>query len=110
MREQALHRVAARPPEAVSLRRGPNAVGVSMDEGEELLRRTLAFSSTDVSDDGTVTIRRLEAAAVAYPGDRFVGHCSVCSRGHPAPTTGEPLTDIREASRFMSMHRHGDVD
>jgi hypothetical protein len=81
-----------------------------MPSDEELLERTLAFSGTYVSDDGSVTIRRLAIGAVEYSGDRFVGHCTVCSRALLIPARGESLTDVGAAVRFMSTHDHGDMD
>ena len=81
-----------------------------MPSDEELLERTLAFSGTYVSDDGTVTIRRSSMRSVEYSGDRFVGNCTVCSRALLVPAMVEPLTDIKAAFRFMAAHDHAEVD
>jgi hypothetical protein len=88
----------------------PSFFGGAMPSDEELLGRTLAFSGTSVSDDGTVTIRRSSMDSVEYSGDRFVGNCTICSRALLIPAKGEPLTDVKAAFRFMSAHHHGDVD
>jgi hypothetical protein len=81
-----------------------------MPTDEELLERTLVFSGSYVSDDGTVTVRRATAASIEYAGDRFLGNCTVCSRALLIPRTGEPLPDLRAAIHFVSSHTHDDVD
>ena len=81
-----------------------------MTSDDDLLERTLTFSGTHVSDDGNVTIRRADAGANDYSGDRFVGICNVCSRGGLIPPTGAPLPDIQAAVQFAAEHRHGDGD
>jgi hypothetical protein len=81
-----------------------------MPSDDELLERTVAFSGSYVSDDGNVTIRRIAGASFEYSGHRFVGNCTVCSRGLLMPLTGEPLSDVRAAILFMAAHDHGDVD
>jgi hypothetical protein len=81
-----------------------------MNADDELLERTLAFSGAYVSDDGTVTVRRVTAASIEYSGDRFLGNCTVCSRALLIPVTGEPLSDLRAAIQFVASHTHGDVD
>jgi len=81
-----------------------------MPSDDELLERTLAFSGSYVSDDGSVTIRRVAAASFEYSGDRFLGNCTVCSRALLIPSTGEPLSDVRAAVLFVAAHAHGDVD
>ena len=81
-----------------------------MPSDDELLERTIAFSGTYVSDDGNVTIRRFADGSFEYSGNRFVGNCRVCSRALLVPPTGEPLSDVRAAIRFVSTHVHGDVD
>ena len=80
-----------------------------MASDDELLERTLAFSGSYVSDDGSVTVRRV-AADFAYAGHRFLGNCTVCSRALLIPLTGEPLSDVRAAILFVAAHHHGDVD
>jgi hypothetical protein len=77
---------------------------------DDLLERTLAFSGSYVTDDGTVTIRRRGGRSHEYSGDRLVGFCTVCSRAHLLPPTGEPLPDVRAAIAFITEHSHGDVD
>jgi hypothetical protein len=79
-----------------------------MPSDDELLERTLTFSGSYVSDDGTVTVRRA-AESFEYTGDRFIGNCTVCSRALRIPLTGQPLSDVREASLFVAVHNHGDV-
>ena len=81
-----------------------------MASDDELLERTLAFSGSFVSDDGNVTVRRADGAAFGYSGLRFLGNCTVCSRAHLIPPTGEPLPDVRAAVLFVAAHNHGDMD
>jgi hypothetical protein len=77
---------------------------------DDLLERALAFSGSYASDDGQVTIRRSAAGSFEYSEARFVGHCHVCSRAGLTSSTGEPLSDVRAAVRFLAAHDHGDVD
>jgi hypothetical protein len=81
-----------------------------MPSNDELLERTLAFSGSYVSDDGTVTVRRVTGEAFEYSGYRFLGHCTTCARAHLIPVTGEELPDVRAAILFVAAHDHGDVD
>jgi hypothetical protein len=81
-----------------------------MASDDELLERTLAFSGSYVSDDGNVTVRRVAGDSFEYSGHRFSGNCTVCSRAHLIPRTGEPLSDVRAAVLFVAAHHHGDVD
>jgi hypothetical protein len=81
-----------------------------MASDEDLLERTLAFSGSYVSDDETVTVRRIAAPTFEYSGHRFVAHCSVCSRAGHVPLTGEPLSDVRAAILFVAAHDHGESD
>jgi len=81
-----------------------------MSSDDELLERTLAFSGSYVSDDGNVTVRRVAAASFEYSGDRFLGHCRLCSRALLIPATGEPLSDVGAAVAFVAVHNHGDQD
>ena len=81
-----------------------------MPSDEDLIERSLAFSGSYVSDDGAVTIMRLAVGLHEYSGDRFVGHCHVCSAARLIPATGEPLADVRAAILFLSTHHHGDAD
>jgi hypothetical protein len=81
-----------------------------MASDAELLERTLAFSGSYVSDDGSVTIRRVALGAFEYSGNRLLGNCIVCAHAFAIPPTGEPLADVAAAIRFMSTHNHGDVD
>ena len=81
-----------------------------MASDAELLERTLAFSGSYVSDDGSVTIRRVAVGPSEYSGNRFLGNCLVCARAFALPPTGEPLADVAAAFRFLSTHSHGDVD
>ena len=96
--------------EPLSPRRAPVSAGGFMPSDDELLERTLAFSGSYVSDDGNVTVRRVANASFEYSGDRFLGHCAVCSRALLVPLTGEPLSDVRAAIHFVAAHAHGDVD
>jgi hypothetical protein len=77
---------------------------------DELVGDALAFSGSFVSDDGTVTVSRPVAQRFAYSGDRFVGRCSVCVRARILPAAGEPLSDVRAAVRFVSLHDHAGLD
>jgi len=81
-----------------------------MPSDEELLERTLAFSGTYVSDDGTVLIRRYTNRTFEYSGARFVGSCAVCSRALLLSSAGERLADVGAAVRFVATHSHGDAD
>jgi hypothetical protein len=81
-----------------------------MPSDDDLLERTLAFSGSYVSDDGTVTIRRVTVGPFEYSGHRLLGNCDVCSRALVLPPTGEPLADVAAATLFVSTHSHGDVD
>ena len=81
-----------------------------MPSDDDLLERTLAFSGSYVSDDGNVAIRRSGAGVAEYSGDRFVGHCTVCSHAGLIAVSGEALSDIGAAIRFAAAHGHGDVD
>jgi hypothetical protein len=78
-------------------------------DDDDLLERTLAFSGSYVSDDGHVTVRR-SVASNEYSGARFTGYCRVCSRAGRLPRTGEHLSDVRAAARFVAAHQHGDLD
>jgi hypothetical protein len=84
--------------------------GGRLPSEQELIERTLAFSGSYVSDDGTMTITRSAVQADAYSGDRFVGRCAVCAAGLLVPADGEPLADVREAVRFVATHDHGGLD
>jgi hypothetical protein len=84
--------------------------GGAVPSDDELLERTLTFSGSYVSDDGTVTIRRSAAGPGEYTGNRFVGYCRRCGRTLLIPPDGEPLPDIPAAIRFAATHDHGDVD
>jgi hypothetical protein len=77
---------------------------------DELLVRTLAFSGSYVSDDGTVTIRRSRGGSTGYSGDRFVGNCRLCVRAHLIPAAGAALPDGEAAARFRATHDHGGID
>ena len=92
---------------AVSL---PHRPGGTVPADDELLEQALAFSGSYVSDDQNVTITRSPLHASAYSGDRFVGRCAVCAPALLVPADGEPLTDVREAVRFISTHDHGGLD
>lgn len=81
-----------------------------MPSDDELLERTLAFSGSYVSDDGHLTIRRAPSGSGEYSGDRFAGYCQRCVRERLIPIDGEPLHDLRAASRFAATHDHGDID
>ena len=81
-----------------------------MASDDDLLEVTLAFSGSYVSDDGSVTVRRVAAASFEYSGDRFLGNCTVCSRALLIPASGEPLSDVRAAVLFVAAHDHGDTD
>ena len=59
-----------------------------MASDAELLERTLAFSGTYVSDDGSVTIRRVAVGPFEYSGNRFLGNCIVCARAFALPPRG----------------------
>jgi hypothetical protein len=96
--------------EPLLLRRGSGTPGGSVPSDDDLLERTLAFSGSYVSDDGTVTIRRSVADTSEYSGDRFVGRCTVCSRALLTPPTGQLLPDVRAAVQFAATHHHGDED
>jgi hypothetical protein len=97
------------PREPLSPRHAWPAPGELLPGDDEvLLERTLAFSGGYVSDDGDVSVRRVTPRTSTYAGHRFVGSCAVCAALLPA--AGEPLADVRAVSRFVSAHRHGDVD
>ena len=81
-----------------------------MPSDDDLLARTLTFSGSYVSDDGHLTIRRSTSGSGEYSGDRFAGYCDRCVRDGLIPIDGEPLRDLRAASRFAATHDHGDVD
>ena len=81
-----------------------------MPSDEEMLERTLAFSGTYASDDGTVLIRRFSDGAFEYSGARFIGTCAVCSGALRPSPAGERLADVGAAVRFVATHSHGDVD
>ena len=91
-------------------RRAPGNPGGPVPSDDELLERTLAFSGSYASDDGTVTIRRSAPGSSAYSGARFVGRCTACSRALLVPADGTPLSDVREALQFAATHDHGDED
>jgi hypothetical protein len=76
----------------------------------ELLTRTLSFSGSYVSDDGTVIIRRSRGGSAGYSGDRFVGNCGRCARARLIPATGAALLDNEAAARFVANHAHGEID
>jgi hypothetical protein len=76
---------------------------------DDLLERALAFSGSYVSDDGHVTVRR-SSGPIEYSGARFTGHCAVCARTGLTPPSGEPLSDVRAAVRFVVAHHHGEAD
>src|SRR5688572_1438388 len=103
-----LHGPVSRP--GVAPRRAPTGAGGAMPSDDELLERTLAFSGSYVSDDGTVTIRRLNGPAFEYSGHRFLGHCTVCARASLIPAAGEQLADVRAVLLFLAAHEHGDED
>jgi hypothetical protein len=84
--------------------------GGLMPPEEELLEQTLACADAYVSDDGTITVSRSVVHALAYPGDRFVGRCTVCARDGRVPAGGEPLADVHAAARFVATHDHGCLD
>jgi hypothetical protein len=88
----------------------PGTPGGTLPSDDDLLARTLAFSGSFVSDDGTVTITRKDIGSFEYSGDRFVGQCTVCTRARLIPRTGQPLPDLRAAVQFMAAHDHGQVD
>jgi hypothetical protein len=90
--------------------RAPASPGGFMASDDELLERTLAFSGSFVSDDGNVTVRRADGASFGYSGLRFLGNCTICSRAHLIPPTGEPLPDVRAAVLFVAAHNHGEMD
>ncbi|MGZ8805174.1 MAG: hypothetical protein ACXWZG_07745 [Microbacterium sp.] len=96
--------------EPLSPRWWPASAGGFMPSDDELLERTLAFSGSYVSDDGNVTVRRAAPGSFEYSGDRFLGHCTVCSRASLTSLTGEPLSDVRAAIQFAATHNHGDLD
>jgi hypothetical protein len=77
---------------------------------DELFRGTLAFSGSYVSDDGTVTISRSVGQAFGYSGARFVGRCAICAHAALMPATGEPLSDVTAAVRFIALHDHDVLD
>ena len=81
-----------------------------MPSDDELLERTLTFSGSYVSDDGTVTIRRSVSGPGEYTGNRFLGYCRRCARTRLMPSSGEPLPDVPAAIRFAATHDHGDLD
>jgi hypothetical protein len=86
------------------------APGGVVPSDDDLLERTLAFSGSYVSDDGSLTIRRAAPGSFEYSGSQFVGYCRRCARALLIPPDGEPLNDIRAAIRFAATHDHGDVD
>jgi hypothetical protein len=75
-----------------------------------LIERTLAFSGTYVSDDGSLIIRRSVVDSFEYSGDQFVGICARCVRAGLIPPQGERLPDVRSATSFAATHDHGAVD
>ena len=79
-----------------------------MASDAELLERTLAFSGSYVSDDGSVTIRRVAVGPSGYSGNRFLGNCLVCARAFAFP---HRRTARRRRGRLPLPRRgHGDVD
>jgi hypothetical protein len=86
------------------------SAGGPVPSDDELLERTLAFSGTYVSDDGDVTIRRSPVDSAAYAAHRYVGWCLACVRAGLVPATGEQLSDVRAAARFVATHDHAGTD
>ena len=84
--------------------------GGTVPSDDDLLERTLAFSGTYVSDDGDVTIRRSLVDSTAYSAARYVGWCQVCMRADLVPASGELLSDVRAAARFVATHDHAGTD
>ncbi len=99
-------------PHGVALlpRRATDSPGGLVPSDDELLERTLAFSGSYASDDGTVTIRRSPVGSSGYTGARFMGRCTVCSRALLIPADGQPLPDVRAALQFVATHDHDDED
>jgi hypothetical protein len=77
---------------------------------DDSIERTLAFSGSYVSDDGSVTIRRSIRGSVQYSGSQFARYCRRCVRARLMPSAGEPLPDIRAVTSFAATHEHDDLD
>ena len=80
-----------------------------LDE-DELIERTLFFSGSYVSDNGSVTIKRDRDTSYQYTGTWFVGFCDVCANAGLLPADGEHLHDVRAVVAFAATHAHDDVD
>jgi hypothetical protein len=82
--------------------------GPSVDP--DLLRGTLDFAGSYVSDDGAVTILRVTGRSADYSADSFTGVCVVCARAAPGEQVLHDLPDLRTALHFLAAHDHGATD